>query len=70
MSTLEIMMTFVYLVLAALMGYSMARQGVVTGRATHLVGVYDVRIGGRRVCLDVLRFRADKIFYRLAVLPA
>ncbi len=57
------------LALALALGYSLARQGVVTGRAAIPVGAYDLRLAGRRVVFDCLQFRSDKVYFRLAILP-
>ena len=70
MGTLEILTQILLIILALVAGAAVGKQGVITGRAAHLVGVYDVTIAGRRVVLDVLNFRVDKVFYRLAILPA
>ena len=70
MTTLEILAQILFIILALLAGAAVGRQGVITGRAAHLVGVYDVSIAGRRVVLDVLQFRHDKCFVRCAILPA
>ena len=58
------------IILALAFGCSLARQGVITGRAAIPVGAFDLRLGGRRVVLDLLQFRDTKVYYRLAILPA
>lgn len=69
MQTWGIFAQIALVVLAALAGVGLARQGVVTGRAAPLVGAYDLTILGRRVLFDVLQFRPNKVYFRLAILP-
>lgn len=69
MGTVENLISLLYVITAALMGYSLARQGVLSGRAAPLVGAYDLTVLGRRVLFDVLQFRPNKVYFRLAILP-
>lgn len=69
MSIWEILLQALLVILAALAGCSLARQGVLTGRAAPLVGAYDLTVLGRRVLFDVLQFRPNKVYFRLAILP-
>jgi hypothetical protein len=69
MNTWGILTQVLLVILAALAGVGLARQGVVTGRAAPLVGAYDLTVLGRRVLFDVLQFRPNKVYFRLAVLP-
>lgn len=69
MNTWGILAQSILSLLALLAGYSLARQGVLTGRAASLVGAFDLRVMGRRVLVDVLQIRPDKVYFRLAVLP-
>lgn len=66
MNTLAVFYQVCTLLLAALAGCSLARAGVVTGRAW---GAVDVKVWRWRVVCDTLQFRNDKFYYRLAIVP-
>ena len=60
---------FLLLVLAGLLGCSLARKGIVSGSVAYLSGAWDLRLGGRRVILDTLQVYPGKVFYQLAIMP-
>jgi len=66
MNTLAFLLQVLALLLAALAGCAMARQGVLTGQA---FGGVDVRVGRWRLVADSMQIRPTKVYYRLAVLP-
>lgn len=67
MHTWELLTFFLLLVLAGLMGCSLARRGVVNGRVDWLAGECRLRVGNRRVILDTLQIRPGKVFYRVII---
>lgn len=70
MYTWELLAFFLLLVLAGLMGCTLARRGVVNGQVAWLAGACNLRVGSRRVILDTLQIRPGKVFYRVIIQPA
>lgn len=69
MNALTNFLQFFTLLLALMAGASLAKQGVISARATMQAGSFAARVLGWTVAVDVLQFRPDKVYYRLAILP-
>jgi len=65
MSTLTVFAQVCTLLLAAMAGCSLARAGVVTGRAW---GAVDVKVWRWRFVAQTLQIRPDKVYFQAAVL--
>lgn len=70
MYTWKLLVFFLLLMLAGFLGCSLARRGVVNGHVAWLAGAFDLRVGSRRVILDMLQIRPGKVFYQIAIRPA